>query len=108
MLHDTRASGTRHSLPCNPPHQVRVQDQPNIKVFNAEIENRISRSQAGFSLLSYYIIRRPHHVVPTVPLPVPQEVLGHAQSLSVGIDGIHHISSTDGSTEDERPPALGL
>lgn len=45
-----------------------------------------------------------------MPLPVPQWVLGHTQNVSQSawVNGVHHLSCTTGTTENERLPALGI
>lgn len=63
-----------------------------------------------YSFLPGNTLGRPHHVIPTVPFPVPRGALGHVQHVppSAEVDEVHHLSSTSWPPEDERHPVLGV
>lgn len=104
LLPLTEACSERQSCPC------RFQDQSDKQLFSAHIKNRISRRGSEFYLFPGRTIRRANHVASPVSLHVPMGSYGHAQdvSLYVGVDGLHHLSSSVGTIEDEIFSVLGV
>lgn len=101
LLPITGASSARHGFPCNPPHRVRAQDQPD-----KEPTQRIEYLGIRLDSLSYRATQTDGYTDSCCSTGRGTVVQAPNVSQSVRVDGVHHLSCTTSSSENTRLPVL--